>query len=117
MDTKDVQVVAIGEGSQRKTPPPDQGRDFSFAATGLDVVPTASRKRHSRRQVLEKGMEDERHRAQVVSIEAFKAGRVGQVPPELVQMYDQLTRDQHALARSTTVLLTTVRRALGLPDL
>ncbi|OBU67438.1 hypothetical protein A9K58_09665 [Stenotrophomonas maltophilia] len=67
--------------------------------------------------MLEKGMEDERLKAQVVSMEVFKAGRVGQVPPELVQMYDQLTRDQQALARSTTVLLTTVRRALGLPDL
>ncbi|MNV66067.1 hypothetical protein D3C71_1588010 [compost metagenome] len=117
MDTKDVQVVATGEGSQRKTPPQDQGRDSSFAATGQDVVPTASRKRHSRRQVLEKGMEDERYRAQVVSMEAFKAGRVGQVPPELLQMYDQVTRDQHALARTTTVMLTSVRRALGLPDI
>ncbi|WP_312786049.1 hypothetical protein [Stenotrophomonas indicatrix] len=62
-------------------------------------------------------MEDERYRAQVVSMEAFKAGRVGQVPPELLQMYDQVTRDQHALARTTTVMLTSVRRALGLPDI
>ncbi|MCU1063965.1 hypothetical protein [Stenotrophomonas maltophilia] len=62
-------------------------------------------------------MEDERHKAQVVSMEAFKAGRVGQIPPELLDMYDQLTRDQHALARTSFVLLAAMRRQLGLPEL
>jgi len=67
--------------------------------------------------MLEKGIEDERHRAQVVSMEAFKAGRVGQIPPELLEMYDQLTRDQHALVRTSIVLVAALRRRLGLPDL
>ncbi|MBD3682205.1 hypothetical protein H3005_10030 [Stenotrophomonas sp. Br8] len=117
MDKKDFQVVAIGEGKQENGQPVDSGAGLLSPATGLDVGPKASRGRHSRRQTLEKGMEDERHRAQVVSMEAFKAGRAGQVPAELLQMYDQLTRDQHALARTTTVLLASVRRALGLPDI
>lgn len=117
MDKKDSQLVAIGEGKQENGQPMDSGAGFLSPATGLDVGPKASRGRHSRRQMLEKGMEDERHKAQVVSMEAFKAGRAGQVPPELLQMYDQLTRDQYALARTTTVLLTSVRRVLGLPDL
>ncbi len=29
-------------------------------------------------------MEDERHKAQVVSMEAFKAARMGKIPPELL---------------------------------
>lgn len=62
-------------------------------------------------------MEDERHRAQVVSMEAFKAGRAGQVREEVLEMYDELTRDQHALVRTSSVLLAALRRRLGLPDL
>lgn len=62
-------------------------------------------------------MDDDRNRAQVVSLEAFKAGRSGQVAPEVLKMYDQLTRDQHALVRTSSVMLTMMRRALGLPDL
>ncbi|MBN4984633.1 hypothetical protein JY440_15820 [Stenotrophomonas maltophilia] len=50
-------------------------------------------------------------------MEAFKAGRVGQIPPELLEMYDQLTRDQHALVRTSIVLVAALRRRLGLPDL
>ncbi|MFE3970725.1 hypothetical protein [Stenotrophomonas sp. YIM B13575] len=117
MDKKDFQAVAIGEGKQENGQPMDSGAGFLSPATGLDVGPKASRGRHSRRQMLEKGMEDERYKAQVVSMEAFKAGRVGQVPPEVLQMYDELTRDQHALVRTSTVLLAALRRRLGLPDL
>ncbi|MBA0394844.1 hypothetical protein D7U98_05425 [Stenotrophomonas maltophilia] len=117
MDTKDVQVVAIGEGKQENGQPVHSGAGSLSPATGLDVGPKACRGRHSRRQMLEKGMEDERYRAQVVSMEAFKAGRAGQVPPEVLQMYDELTRDQHALVRTSTVLLAALRRRLGLPDL
>ncbi len=50
-------------------------------------------------------------------MEAFKAGRVGQIPAELLDMYDQLTRDQHALVRTSIVLLVALRRRLGLQDL
>lgn len=117
MDEKDSQLVAIGEGKQEKGQPMDGGAGFLSPATGLQVGPKASRGRHSRRQTLEKGMEDERHKAQVVSMEAFKAGRVGQIPPELLEMYDQLTRDQHALVRTSIVLVAALRRRLGLPDL
>ncbi|MCU1181967.1 hypothetical protein JAK31_02860 [Stenotrophomonas maltophilia] len=117
MDKKDLQVVASGKGSQEKAQPRASGAGFLSPATGLEVGPKASRGRHSRRQTLEKGMEDERHKAQVVSMEAFKAGRVGQIPPELLDMYDQLTRDQHALVRTSFVLLAAMRRRLGLPDL
>lgn len=117
MDKKDLQVVAIGEGKQENGQPMDSGAGFLSPATGLEVGPKASRGRHSRRQMLEKGMEDERHRAQVVSMEAFKAGRAGQVPAEVLEMYDELTRDQHALVRTSTVLLAALRRRLGLPDL
>jgi len=117
MDTKDVQVVAKSEGTQKRTDAPEQGLGFAFAATGIDKDRKPSRGRHSRRQTLEKGMEDDRHRAQVVSMEAYKAGRSGNIPPDLLQMYDELTRDQHAMARTTTVLLTSMRRMLGLPDL
>lgn len=117
MDKKDLQVVAIGEGKQENGQPMESGAGFLSPATGLDVGPKASRGRHSRRQTLEKGMEDERHRAQVVSMEAYKAGRTGQVPPEVLEMYGELTRDQHALVRTSTVLLAALRRRLGLPDL
>lgn len=117
MDKKDLQVVAIGDGKKENGQPMDSGAGFLSPATGLEVGPKASRGRHSRRQTLEKGMEDERHRAQVVSMEAYKAGRAGQVPPEMLQMYDELTRDQHALVRTSTVLLAALRRRLGLPDL
>lgn len=95
----------------------DRGAGFLSRATGLEVWPEASRGRRSRRQTLEKGMEDERQKAQVVSMEAFKAGRVGQIPPEVLEMYDQLTRDQHALVRTSIVLLAAIRGRLGLPDL
>ncbi|WP_164172654.1 hypothetical protein [Stenotrophomonas maltophilia] len=117
MDKKDLQVVASGKGSQEKAQPRDSGAGFLSPATGLEVGPKALRGRHSRRQTLEKGMEDERHKAQVVSMEAFKVGRVGHIPPEVLDMYDQLTRDQHAQARSSMVFLSTMRRILGLPDL
>ncbi|SNT81438.1 hypothetical protein [Stenotrophomonas sp. CC120222-04] len=62
-------------------------------------------------------MEDERHKAQVVSMEAFKAGRMGKIPSELLDMYDELTRDQHALAQISIILVAALRRRLGLPDL
>ncbi|MFL0335668.1 hypothetical protein [Stenotrophomonas maltophilia] len=117
MDKKDSQLVAIGEGKQESGQPRDSGAGFLSPATGLEVGPKALRGRHSRRQMLEKGMEDERHKAQVVSMEAFKAGRVGQIPSELLEMYDQLTRDQHALVRTSMVLVAALRRRLGLPDL
>ncbi|AVH90249.1 hypothetical protein AL480_05150 [Stenotrophomonas maltophilia] len=117
MDKKDLQVVASGKGSQEKAQARDSGAGFLSPATGLEGGAKASRGRHSRRQTLEKGMEDERHKAQVVSMEAFKAGRVGQIPLEVLDMYDQLTRDQHAQARSSMVFLSTMRRILGLPDL
>lgn len=90
MDKKDLQVVAIGEGKQENGQPVDSGAGLLSPATGVDVGPKASRGRHSRRQTLEKGMEDERHWAQVVSMEAFKAGRAGQVPQEVLEMYDEL---------------------------
>lgn len=32
-------------------------------------------------------------------------------------MYDELTRDQHALVRTSIVLLVAMRRRLGLPEL
>ncbi len=117
MDKKDSQVVAIGEGKQENGQPMDSGAGFLSPATGLEVGPKASRGRHSRRQTLEKGMEDERYTAQVVSMEAFKASRAGQVPPELLKMYDHLTRDHHAQARSMMVFSAILRRTLGLPDL
>ncbi|WP_032977668.1 hypothetical protein [Stenotrophomonas sp. RIT309] len=117
MEEKDLQVVAIGEGKQENDQPMDSGAGFPSPAIGLDVEPKASRGRHAGRQTLEKGMEDERHKAQVVSMEAFKAGRAGQVPAEVLEMYDELTRDQHALVRTSTVLLAALRRRLGLPDL
>ncbi|WP_340568464.1 hypothetical protein [Stenotrophomonas sp. G106K1] len=41
----------------------------------------------------------------------------GQVPAEVLKMYDELTRDQHALVRTSTVLLSALRRRLGLPEL
>ncbi|MEN5290869.1 hypothetical protein [Stenotrophomonas lactitubi] len=97
MDKKDLQVVAIGEGKQENGQPMDSCAGFLSPATGLDMGPKASRERHSHRQTLEKGMEDERYRAQVVSMGAFKAGRAGQLPAEVLEMYDELTRDQHAL--------------------
>jgi hypothetical protein len=50
-------------------------------------------------------------------MEAFKAGQVGQIPQEMLDMYDQLTRDQHALVQTSIVLLVAIRRRLGLPDL
>ena len=62
-------------------------------------------------------MEDERHKAQVVSMEGFKAGRMGKIPPELLDMYDELTSDQHALAQISIILVAALRRRLGLPDL
>ncbi len=116
MDTKDVQVVAKGEARQRADDP-DQGLGFAFGATGIDKDRKTSRGRHQRRQSLEKGMEDDRHRVQVVAMEAYRAGRSGQIPLDVLKMYDELTRDQHAMARTTTVLLTSMRRMLGLPEL
>ena len=117
MDKKDLQVVAIGEGKQENGQPMDSGAGFLSPATGLEVGPKASRGRHSRRQTLEKGMEDERYKAQVVSMEAFKAARMGKIPPELLDMYDELTRDQDALAQISIILVAALRRRLGLPDL
>lgn len=117
MDKKEVQVVATRERPQQRPESPEQGLSFAFAATGIDMDRKTSRGRHQRRQTLEKVMEDDRHRAQVVAMDAYRAGRSGQIPPDVLQMYDELTRDQHAMARTTTVLLTSMRRMLGLPDL
>lgn len=117
MDKKDLQVVASGKGLQGEGQTTDRSVGFPSSATGLELVPKASRGRHSRRQILEKGMEDERLKAHVVSMEAFRAGRAGRISPEVLDLYDQLTRDQHAQARSSMVFLSTMRRILGLPDL
>ncbi|MNN46415.1 hypothetical protein D3C81_1607960 [compost metagenome] len=35
----------------------------------------------------------------------------------MLEMYDRLTRDQHALVRTLIVLVAALRRRLGLPDL
>ncbi len=117
MDKKDSQVVAIGEGKQENGQPMDSGAGFLSLATGLEVGPKASRGRHSRRQTLEKAWKMSATRLRWSRWRPSRQARVGQVPPEVLDMYDQLTRDQHALVRTSNVLRTALRRRLGLSDL